>query len=510
MKINKSILLFIFVTLLIFCIVYPISNKINFAQNDDWIYYRTISDFQKGEFLINPYIEATFYTQGLLALTFTKFFPLIKLPILTLVISLLNFLILTITVNKFYLKNKFKALIVGLIFLLNPLSVYSTFGFMTDNYFMFFLITSIYFYEEFRSTNKLKNLIWFNISMIVGFFVRQLSIISGVALVIWLLFNKKYKQALTQTAYTLGILVYYFCFYPKTANMKYNQDFALINLIHLDTLYNFLYAFLIYIFAFLLPLSLWFVPNILKLPKKNLIIATMLIVGIVVVTSVLFKSSDLPNPDFYYFKNVLSKNGFFYGSTLGDKYNLKVDFYKVWDYAARFGMATILVGLIFKKQRVINYYFIFGVLYLGLMCIMLSFYDRYILVMIPITIFALLNYAEPPNKASFVISGIFILVLGFYLYNMTMDFVVLNNKMWTISNKLVSDRGVKNTAIAAGYGWRRLYNNPTLRYKYMFYFGNIKSNPDIYCCYNLEKVETIDFPLNMFENSKVYLYKRRF
>lgn len=71
----------------------PISLGIDFKQNDDWHYYNLVENFQNGNYKLDPITSVTFYTQGFIGLIFSKLFSVEKLPILTLIISIANFLI---------------------------------------------------------------------------------------------------------------------------------------------------------------------------------------------------------------------------------------------------------------------------------------------------------------------------------------------------------------------------------------------------------------------------------
>jgi hypothetical protein len=100
--------------------------------------------------------------------------------------------------------------------LVSPLFIYATLGFMSDMYFLLFLLLSVLFIEEFLTKYDYKNFIFLNLAIIIGFFVRQLSIVSGVALIIVLLVKKKYKWALVQTLSTILLnLLHYYLRIPK-------------------------------------------------------------------------------------------------------------------------------------------------------------------------------------------------------------------------------------------------------------------------------------------------------
>lgn len=502
------------VSILLFLLVLPLSARINFAQNDDWIYYRTIRDFLAGNFLINGYIEATFYTQGFMGMLFAKVFGVEKLPILTLVISVLNFAIFTKLVNDFYLKKFHEALLIGLLFFLSPFQLYSTFGFMTDNYYIFFFLISVWFTEKFlRTENGKSEKIYFtllNLGMVAGFFVRQLSIITTLALVFYLLLKKRFRWAVLQAGIVTFLLVYYFGFYSKTANMVANHNFAFVNLTDIPMTYSFIITCLLYVAAFTAPLAVLLFSEKRSLLANGLItLAT--IAGVLIISNTILPQVDV-NPHLFYFKNTVEQNGFFYGNTLGNKYELQNqdEIYFYWELIAKVALALMLVMLFINRKKLLNYYVIYTVLYLGLMSVMLSMYDRYLLVLIPVTILAVLSVKNDFRflpKLALIVFLVWLAVIG---YNFSMEFISLNNTLWNGSNDLVQSHGVKPQNISAGYAWRRTFLNQSNRFKYMFYFEPKEASDELDCCFKLYGTYNINFPYSMFKDSRVYLYKRAF
>ena len=129
------------VSFVLFLSLLPAALYINFYQNDDWVYYKQIEEFLSGNFLLLPQIAPTFYTQGLLGLFSALIFGVSKLPILTLLISVLNFAVFCLILNQNLKKTLVESLIVGSMFFTNLLFVYSMWGFMTENYFLLFILS---------------------------------------------------------------------------------------------------------------------------------------------------------------------------------------------------------------------------------------------------------------------------------------------------------------------------------------------------------------------------------
>ena len=235
------------VAVALFLILFPLADIINFQQNDDWIYHKMLERFISGNFRLLESTEAMFYTQGILSLGFSKAFGLASIPVLTLVISVLNFFVFTHIVYKFYLKKVSHAVLVGLLFFLNPTHVYSMWGFMTDNYFIFFLLASIYFAQSVLEDDRgtVKSFTLANIFIVLGFFSRQFSALTSVTFVFALLLKRKFKYAAIQAGLFIGLIYYYLYIFPRTYQMKYNQDFKLDNLLDPQRTYSVILGFLL-------------------------------------------------------------------------------------------------------------------------------------------------------------------------------------------------------------------------------------------------------------------------
>src|SRR3989344_8109433 len=144
MHITKDIKILLGISILLFVLTFPLAKNIDFMQNDDWVYYKTTADFMQGVIKLDPYIGPTFYLQGFMGALWAYFFTLQTLPILTLIITVLNFFIFTTILAKFFKQSWLTATIIGSIYLFNPLNVYTAIGYMTTQYFMFFLLLSVF------------------------------------------------------------------------------------------------------------------------------------------------------------------------------------------------------------------------------------------------------------------------------------------------------------------------------------------------------------------------------
>ena len=134
------------VYVLVFLLLLPIPATINYQQNDEFIYYQGVQNFLNGNFNLPGYISNTFYTQGLLGATWSLFFGIPKLPVLTLLMSVGSLYLFYLILANFTKLSEKQAFIVSLILMINPLFLYSTFGFMSENYFLFFFLLALLFF----------------------------------------------------------------------------------------------------------------------------------------------------------------------------------------------------------------------------------------------------------------------------------------------------------------------------------------------------------------------------
>jgi len=504
---SHPLLLLVLLTFAIFLILLPLAQKVNFMQNDDWIYYEMVGRFLKGDFTLHPYVAASFYSQGILGVVFAGAFGLTKLPILTLIISCLNFLVFTMILNRFMHKGLLVSVVGGLLFFANPLHIYSTWSFMTENYFLFFLLVSIYFVYSFSLNHRLRDFIFANIFIILGYLVRQLSLIASLGFAIYLLFNKKYKLGLLQLGILFTVLVLHYNLFPLTPAM-YDGNLEFYNLFDLPYLFTNIAACLIYVAAFSLPL-LVLVLSKSAYSKKNYILCGVFFILAMVVVFKFFNPKLLSWGEFPYYQNTVERKGFYPRDIEGTKYSFRFiyDLYLYWEIAAKLGaclLATYLFGRVLTRK--FSPAFIFFAIYLGILLITPDMYDRYLLPLVMLGLLLILEALPTFNEFSYLTAIPFLLFIMFYSYMFSQDFVIANNYIWNKSQQLVSEN-LKGDQIYAGYSWRRTYGMSTLP-SYKFSYDSLQIRPEDKCCWEVSVQKDIEFPFNLFINPKIYLYKR--
>lgn len=556
--------LFFIASLVLFLALLPLSNKINFMQNDDWVYYQMIENFMKGDFKLSFVSAPTFYTQGILGMLFSFIFGINHLPLLTLFISVCNFYIFSLIIFKFFKQSPTSSILLSLLFFFNPLHIYSIWGFMTENYFLFFMLLSFYFFlksEEISKEDKTKSKCcssyckYISLTFVfitLGFFIRQVALVIPLTFSIYLFLkgiredykHKKYVNINININYKKGIyflmlfiflLSFYQFIFPKTFEML-DKGFYFGHFGVNHSVFSLFYGIFIVLTSLTLPIILFSIDlnlnlNLKSMVKKDLIqnkkklfIFSILFLSTYLFFNTYFKPQTTALREFPYFENVWEQKGFFPGNLGGTKYHFMgmYDLYKYWDLLAKVLLSLFLSYLIiFKTKKLINLYSIFFIIYLSLMSLIEFFYDRYILVLIPLFILFILSTTQLETKNDAKVSvknespllfylsklGLlaFVVFLVFYSYCFSMDYILVNKYVWDKGKSL----GIEEKMIQGTNAWKMSYRNINRDYIYDFSWDKPKLN-DIYtCCYDLIEEKAINYPFNIFVDSKVYLYKRK-
>ncbi len=486
---------------------------ISFMQNDDWIYYKTVESFLRGDFSLNSLVAPTFYVQGLLAYLFAKLFGLYSLPILTLIISISTYLVFVAILNKFYLKNIFWGFVVGLLLLFNPWFSYSSIGFMTENYLLFFLLVATYafhLYEQEKNNNP-KVLLTLCVSLIAAFFVKQAALVFIVALAIFYMFKRDYKNCFLFTSLFLTLYGYYMWLFPRTAEM-FEKPLQTAHLFDRDYSFALVYGSLIVIYALLMPLIIAFILNTYtKLSKRNIVLIVVCGIMCLYFLNSQFQPMKVSWGEFPYFENIWERTGLYPRGVIGTKYQFRwnYDLYRYWDQMSKILISLSLpaIAVVIYKRRYIDFNIIFVTLYLGLMILSETFYDRYLLTIIPFAILFFIKSIEL-SKINKLLICTFIAFIGFFTYQMTMDFVLVNKYIWNKSVQTVNNERINPVLVLGTNAWKLNYKNEERKYLYEFSYDSPEVNGRYKDKYLLLEEKIIEYPFNIYINPKVYFYKR--
>lgn len=566
----------IIVLLLLYMIYIPLISRINFMQNDDWYYYEQVQQFLKGNFTLNNQLAPTFYIQGILGVLVASTLGMGAIPTLTYIIGLLNCVVMCFILRKVLKTPWFFALLYILLLFVNPLFQYALVGFMTEQYMLFFSLCAIYFLVTFEKSNKIHHLYLFLGFCIIAFFVKQVSLALLLSAVIFYLikklegmpdkamltkfkitywFNNPWKNPflLTTLAFT-SLLVFYYGFFPKSTEMQ-EKSLQLHHLLQVEYSTTIVIGTLLYLVAFTIPLIIdliinWYSITIYQRDNGRYYTIAITILGALIfyIITIIFKPLAISWGEFPYFENTWERTGFLVRDINGTPYQFKgiFDLYYYWELTAKIllaifipivfltkhtGVVSYFARIVRKKwlissslhtrfcasKLVTNYYAIFTSIYILLMVITHTFYDRYLIILIPIGILGLAQAKQNIEANSkmyqlrhlhdiifMIITLVFITGTGFYSYQLNSNFILRENLIWTKAIELTTEQ----KHVYATSAWNEKYKITKETAHYLISYDSPQINPELTESHTL--IDTIDiiYPANIYINPIIYIYEK--
>jgi len=504
-KLSKNSLFLLFASLFLFLILLPLVSRINFPQNDDWVYYQNVELIKSEGLKLDPYLGPTFFVQGILGSLYSYVFPLATLPVFTLFLSVVSFFIFTKILTDYLNIDSGKAILLGLLFYLTPMNIYTSLGFMTSQYFLPWFLLAIYLFLSYEKKDSIYVLGLLLLTTFIALNQRQVALILPISFAFYYLLNKKIQKFLLFFADFVLMLSYYLFIFPRTEAML-TKSFAFNHFIEFDYIYALVYGTALIVVSLLLPLFFTYIVQTVK-NKKILLTAGAIILYFILNSN--FKPMEISWGEFPYFENTWERMGFYPRGVLGTKYQFigNYDCYLYWDLTSKVLLAAFVVTLLFKFKRFINVFSLLYVFYIGIMVVTDTFYDRYILLLIPLTIFMLIPYIKF-KRYTYMLIMVFLAFMGFYTYQFSMDFFSVNKYVWGKSMELVNTENIDPNLIQGTNAWKLKYRNFDRDYLYVFSYDSPDINEVFRDQYLLVEEKEINYPLNFFINPKVYLYKK--
>lgn len=498
-------------SLVLFLFLLPLSYSINFYQNDDWVYYLNTDCFLHGNFQLHQYLGPTFFLQGILGAIFSKFFGLNHLPILTLIIASLNFYLLAIICFKFLKRTFLESLLGALLFFVTPIHVYLLWGFMTGIYFLFFLLLGIYFFKQYEYTEKNVYLFFTFLISFLGLLVRQTSLIIPLSIGLYLAVNKKYKLSFISFLVFLSFFGYLNYIFPLTAVMK-RAALQYHHLTDINYMYALTYGSILLVVAYLFPMFLAAFDFKQLIKNKWIFIAFILFsIFLFIFLNKYFHPDVISWGEFPYFENTVERTGFYPRGVHGTKYQFigNFDLYIYWDIASKILLSLVIsYFLLFKKIKLNIFTFLIGT-YVFVLNLTETHYDRYLLELLVLSLLYLYTFIPNLNKYKLILVSGFILFITFLMYQFTMDFYLVNKYIWNKSVQLVHTENLDPKVIHGTNAWKLLNKNESRAYIYMFSYDSQQINDKFVEQYYLIETHEIEYPLSIFINPRIYLYKHK-
>ena len=338
----------------------------------------------------------------------------------------------------------YSLIVLSLLMFLNPFHIYSIWGFMTENYFLLFLLLSFHFFLS-SSTNKKgnkgegKNVVFAIFFALLAFFIRQFGLI---------LFASYF---------------FYELLFPKT-DIMLSRSISPAPLFDFNHMYKNIFMYFVYFAVFIFPIVvLCFVEKLKKIKGKILtaelvvpLVLTVLFFSILGPMSLMKKRGSEKNLglveyklsrwEFPYMENTFERSGFFPDNISGGKkYKTygSSDLFNIWGIVGVVG-ASILISLFLLdiKRHLKNPSFVVFIFYFGMILILPVFYDRYLLHIFPFLLFTLAPLVVKVKKSLYLLLP-YVIFLGYLGYAFSADFVKVNRYVWEKSESLVVGGGVE-------------------------------------------------------------------
>ncbi len=469
-----------------------ISNvKGNFPINDDWSYSYSVKIFlETGRIELTGWVSMPVITQVLwgsvFASTFGFSFEILRLSTIILGLTgiICTYLLLNEITGSFYLK-----LITSVLVAINPIYFLLSSSFMTDVPFFTFSIISILFLFKFLKSNHILFLI-IGIFFIIGAsFIRQIGILIFFAFVVVYSINKNNLTAHKLYLFILAfLLLCSIAFFPSfihsgvndplvhnTRMAKFFNAFTIKNFFGIVPLIKNAFVALVYIGLFSFPLWIHLISPVLNKIniRQKIFFITIFLTSAAAITLLL----GIFNKLLPLRPNVL----FDYGmgpATLRDVDILSLNHINkiplaVWVVLTFIGVAGFLLMLSMLLLSIKNFrlsrlnkssfpvYFIFLTTAFYLLTISLSdFYDRYLLLLLPLTMFLMIKFSDGQilsnNYIQRIISSLVIIVFLLFTTYETQNYFSWNRCRWQAIDYLTKELNIGKDKIDGGFefnGW---------------------------------------------------------
>jgi hypothetical protein len=412
----------------------------NYPVNDDWVFFWQVKAFSLGIFKINAELDPSFVAQGFLGLLWSKIFGLdyLSLQILTFLISL-GTIFFVYKILRLLGSRKTFAVAGTLTLFFNPLFFASSFTFMTDNYLLFFLSASTYFFARYFTTVSYRNLIAGSFFAMLAAATRQNGILIFLpALILCAVpFRKeKLKKLLIPVFFFLLSIAVAF-FWPR---FGVNRRFLEVGDIA-GRLQTFLYVPQ-YLLIFLSPVFLGIGGQLKGLWRK-----VVALIAALPVVYLLFKTDLFPMGNILYIEELYAKSDFRSNFSIFDNIFTKLFLAFVWGM----GFSKVLFYLLPRFRKIVSrgnlrkqeiFLLLASGLNLGILLFSSDMYDRYLL---PAFLFLML-FIVGRSGAGYFLNKVYvyssIVLLAIISLTLQWDFSAKNTLMWKQLDNLRQKTGL--------------------------------------------------------------------
>ncbi|PIR43589.1 hypothetical protein COV24_02070 [candidate division WWE3 bacterium CG10_big_fil_rev_8_21_14_0_10_32_10] len=434
-----------------------------FLLNDSYVYEWNVRHFFENGFLLHPLTSPTTLFQTFLG---SLVYIVKKDPSYLRLMTSIFYLLGVIYFYKTLILNKIRkrlSFLLSLLLMLNPLYLNLGFSFMTDIYFLSLFIISSYYYLLFLQNRATKSLVITSLVVTFSVLSRQTGIFISIAFILIYLYIKKRKKSIRHILILLIpviVFILYQLFYPKPLAYTYQsisvtQGKLFLLGFYLEVLFRIIKTFYYFGF-FVFPVTLGYVLYLVvknKFFKAPSLLIFSSVFFVFTVFSIFFWIFQ--NELMFYVPNILSYAGFNPQNLgFGIKQTLFVDspvrvraLITLISIASLGGLAIILHNSkidIYKNKL----FYILGVPSISILVISFVFrdyFDRYIIVVLPLILFILGNYLNKIRpKYYFYVP--FLIVMFIVSVTFEHDYLSLNKYVWNLSQTISANQlDVKST-----------------------------------------------------------------
>ncbi len=443
---------FILVLASYFVLVFIIGLSGEFPINDDWIFKRQVDAFQAGVKPLSELIDPSFIFQGGLGFAWAEIFSADFADLRRL--TIIHYVIFMLGVYKLLGVLKSSDSIRFLTFItlgFNPLIFFSSFTFMTEVYFLSYLVWAVYFYLRYFDSKKLGYLALALILTSLTILIRQIGVLLFLSYVGIEVYNLVILRAKVTAKTILGVVlgvvvvlvtIYFWSTWPKVVKPD-STDFlkGLISPEKLISRLKDVWMILPYFGYFLLPLSFYTFIRLESSKAKFRIMALSVIPAIL-----LYKFDVFPLGNVFYLENLLTKPNFQLNLSIFDNVPYKI----LLAYLTSLGLVylfyylykhTILSLSRVRLTTVQLYLLTSSLLMLASVFISSDFYDRYLLPFIVLFVLFIGTLFEKSlhvikTKYSKLPITLIVLLFVFSTFALTHEYIVQTRVRWLLAEEL--------------------------------------------------------------------------
>jgi len=466
---NEIILSFIWIIAIF--IVNPIGE---FPLNDDWAYSRNVYYLsEEGRLVLSVWPSMTLIAQVLWGALVTLIFgfSFTTLRFSTLFIGLFT-VILFYRILVFTTKNKTTSFAGALLLMFTPLYFSSSYTFMTEVYFLFTLILSLFYFFKFYNTEKTKFLIISSVSVLLSSLIRQPGIAMGVAFAIIYLLKRRFSIKHLVISLT-PMLIALICSYLYLLSIKTTGRVAMLR--HVGNLLNHLIEapfeyywkrfglVAMYFGLFSLPFSFILLPSILKKYPWYEYLFIFLIAVLTFISgfqtnfpagNIIFNLGLGPKllKDTYWKENInplLSEPTMYFIKMLSLLSGVIIIIWLSIEIIK--GMQKLFENKMNAVRLIRATAIIFFLIYLTFVLINPQFFDRYLLPCLPFLILIISPTKPIFSRNNRFIFGMILSIFIVFSIAATHDYLSWNKTRWQAIDYLTEEKKVEVTKIDGGF-----------------------------------------------------------